>query len=147
MKHRWSLPDTMIPLLYDAERSVALPTAIETVRTLLQADEHFSFVGFDRLMNITKLLRKQREEYVYTYNLYLTKKGWEIEVWNNGGYPLAENPNKPGLVVLPNRIKAKLVLKRRPLRDLTEDHIQQIQHGNDSARDAAIRKGTAAAGK
>ena len=133
LKHRWGVLDEIIPAL---QNSADEQVTAEDLAMAVLYDNNFRLQSptTKRKVDITKLLTKQGFASVYSYNLYATKDGWDIEVWKHSSFPLwASRVRVPfgttgdfghRAIVSPIATDGQFVIARRPLSSVTPKDIK-----------------------
>jgi hypothetical protein len=122
LTHRWGGAfENIIPQIMDAARTAADTKTMAA--NLIALDDDFTPETVTET-DLSQLLISQRHNNLLSYNLYVRKGGWDIEVWSNGGYTLVLNNDGVSATFCPIRMNAQVIIDRKPLQLVTKKDIK-----------------------
>lgn len=133
LEDRWGVLDEILPLL--ARVKAVKPRGFSADNMLmlkaLTTNRDFDRINVHRLDELPKLLEKQQGEMGYSYNLFLTKAGWELEVISNPGYVMYTVNDEENLGYISNIMtKSTAIVERMPLSKLTKTVIASAERAH-----------------
>ena len=152
LEDRWGVLDEILPLLAHVKGVKPQGFSADNMLMLkaLTTSRDFDRINMHRLDELPSLLEKQQDEMGYSYNLFLTKAGWELEVISNPGYVIYTvkgEKNQGHISDIPTNRMA--IVERMPLSKLTKTVIASAKRTHkqesDRSRQLAVERHTEAA--
>jgi hypothetical protein len=133
LNHRWGVLEEIIPALMkcmDAKTTEAMASALYVY------EKQFTHETTTKA-ELANLLVQQRKYYLFSYNLFETEDGWDIEVWSGDRYAIVLVTEEQGYVC-GVRMNAQNVIPRMLLRKLTKKAVKAANVTMEKERQRVI---------
>jgi hypothetical protein len=147
LEDRWGVLDEILPLLARVKGIKPREFSADNMLMLraLTTNRDFDRINVHRLDGLPSLLEKQQDEMGYSYNLFLTKEGWELEVISNPGHVIYTVNGEENLGYISNIMTNRMaIVERMPLSKLTKTVIASAErahkHESDRCHKLAVER-------
>jgi hypothetical protein len=131
LKHWWGVLEGILPIM--ASLKATKPTVKSMHDALLKVNKGRDWGTWFHRMDEEDITRDQQDWCAFSYDLYATKDGWEIEVWSNPGYPLTDAG-----VDIEEPTDRIVVVKRMPLTKITKKTLTAAQAAKKAEGDRVL---------